>query len=114
MIEITKETAMSEFKTYEERMAERSAAGRAKAQTDRAKQKPTFALFNRSTADQKAFEMVVRNPTTELRDLVKTLGYTLTEDMANRYAITVSTPAEMDAARNPIKHLFDAKGEWVG
>ena len=45
--------------------------------------------------------------------MIISLGYTLTEDMANRYVIAVNTPAEMDAARGPLQPMFDAAGNWT-
>lgn len=48
----------------------------------------------------------------ELHNLVVDLGYKLTTDVSGRRSIMCSTPAEFDAARNPILKFFDAKGDW--
>ena len=47
----------------------------------------------------------------ELHNLVVALGYELTTDITGRRSIFCSTPAEVDAARNPIIKFFDAKGD---
>lgn len=47
----------------------------------------------------------------ELHNLVVALGYELTTDITGRRSIFCSTPAEVDAARNPIVKFFDAKGD---
>lgn len=47
----------------------------------------------------------------ELHNLVVALGYELTTYITGRRSIFCSTPAEVDAARNPIVKFFDAKGD---
>lgn len=62
-----------------------------------------------------AVELIVRNSmaNTELHSLVESLGYTATQDIANRRSIICTTPAEVDAARNPLVKFFDAKGNAI-
>jgi hypothetical protein len=57
-----------------------------------------------------AVELVVRNATASLRALCDTLGIAPTVGVSNRRAIICSTPAELDAAREPLRALFDAAG----
>ena len=59
-------------------------------------------------------ELIVWNSmcNSELHELICGLGYELTTDITGRRSIMCSTPAEVDAARNPIMKFFDAKVEW--
>lgn len=75
---------------------------------------PKFEVFRTQKDGKPAVELVVRNSmaNAELHALVESLGYQPTTDIANRRAIVCTTPAEVDAARNPLVKFFDAKGEW--
>lgn len=75
---------------------------------------PKFEVFKTQKDGKPAVELVVRNAmkSPELQALVESLGYEATPDIANRRRIFCTTPAEVDAARNPIAKFFDAKGEW--
>jgi hypothetical protein len=58
--------------------------------------------------------LVVRNATASLRPLLDRLGIVPDCTITNRRAVLCSTPAELDAAREPLRQLFDARGQWVG
>lgn len=75
---------------------------------------PKFEIQRHVNNGKVQIEMIVWNSTfsDELHSLVVCLGYKLTEDITGRRSIMCSTPAEIDAARNPIVKFFDAKGEW--
>ena len=60
-----------------------------------------------------AIEVIVNNANAELRQLLDSLGYAPTEDILNRCSIVCTTPAELDAARNPLASLFDKTGAWI-
>jgi len=79
--------------------------------------KPQFAI-TRTTKDGKpAVELVVRNTTktehADFRALLDSLGYGAASGMDNAKRIVCTTPEQIDAARNPIKPYFDAKGFWI-
>jgi hypothetical protein len=67
--------------------------------------KPTFEIQKLGPA---RFELIVRNSGSnpQLHAELERLGYKLTEDIANRHSVIVTSPAEMDAMRNPIKKYF--------
>lgn len=67
--------------------------------------KPTFEIQKLGPA---RFELVVKNSRSnpELHAELERLGYKLTEDIENRRSVIVTSPAEMDAKRNPIKKYF--------
>ena len=73
---------------------------------------PTLSLER--TINQKGYRLVVRNATPALREILDGLGMLPVVDMANCQAITCYTAAELDAARNPLMHLFDRSGNWIG
>lgn len=73
----------------------------------------TFSANRIMHAGKPAVELVVRNYPTSMIPLLEGLGYVVTVDMANRRSIICTTPAEIDAARNPLKDMFDAKGNWI-
>lgn len=77
---------------------------------------PQFSAHRTAVNSQPAVELVVRNSTYDqaLHDLVVRLGYQPTPDIANRRAIICTTPAEVDAAREPLKHFFRSDGSWAG
>lgn len=60
-----------------------------------------------------AIELVVRNATAALRPILDELGILPTPDIANRRSIICTTPSELDAARNPLRHMFDDTGNWI-
>lgn len=88
--------------TREEMLALRFAAERKKSMAARAAAKPEIAVYPRVDG----YEIVVRNPTPELREVLRDLGYQATTGMPNRFGILVKTAAAMDAARDPIKRFF--------
>lgn len=75
---------------------------------------PKFEILKIQWQGKPAVELVVRDSrkSPELHALVEALGYEATPDMANRRRKICTTPAEVDAARNPIAKFFDSKGEW--
>ena len=77
-------------------------------------QLPTLSINRTGHNGKVAVELVVRNATAELRPMLDALGILPTVDMANRRCIICATPAELDAARDPLKGLFDSQGNWIG
>lgn len=77
-------------------------------------EKPKFEMFRIQKDGKPAVELVVRNSmySEELHNLVEELGYKPTVDIRNRCSIVCTSPAEVDAARNPLVKFFDEKGEW--
>lgn len=75
---------------------------------------PKFEIQRHVDSGKVQIEMIVWYSTfsDELHNLVVALGYKLTNDVTGRRSIMCSTPAEVDAARNPIVKFFDAKGYW--
>ncbi len=73
--------------------------------------KPTMTLER--TANGK-IELVIRYATTALRPVLDELGILPDCSIANRRSILCSIAAELDAARNPLRAYFDAKGAWIG
>jgi hypothetical protein len=61
-----------------------------------------------------AIRLVVRYATPALRIMLDGLGLNPDCTIANCRTIVCATPAELDAARNPLIPLFDAKGQWLG
>lgn len=76
--------------------------------------KPKFEICRTQKDGKPAVELVVKNSlySKEFHGLIESLGYKPTEDIANRRSIVCTTPAEVDAARNPLVKFFDTKGEW--
>jgi len=60
-----------------------------------------------------AIELIIRNATKDLRQVLDGLGIKPTADISNRRSIVCATPAELDAARNPLAVFFDRNGEWI-
>ena len=75
--------------------------------------KPTMSINKTMMSGKPAIELVVRHATAELRTILDGLGILPSVDMANRRSIICTTPAELDAARNPLKTMFDDKGNWI-
>ena len=75
---------------------------------------PTLALEKTMKDGKPAIRLVVRYATAELRALLDTLGVNPDCTIANCRTIVCATPAELDAARNPLMPLFGHKGEWLG
>ena len=75
---------------------------------------PKFEIQRHIKDGKVQIEMIVWNSTfsDELHDLVVALGYKLTTDITGRRSVFCLTPAEVDAARNPVMKFFNAKGEW--
>lgn len=78
-------------------------------------EKPKFEVFRTARNGKPAVELVVRNASYDdnLEKLLVSLGYTETIDISNRMSIVCTTAEEIDAARNPLKMLFDAKGCFI-
>lgn len=74
---------------------------------------PTLSINRTHLNGKPAVELVVRHATAELRPILDGLGILPTVDMANRRSIICTTPAELDAARDPLKDMFDARGNWI-
>jgi len=51
---------------------------------------------------------------TQLIRITDGLGYSDIADQANHRTILCSSPAALDAARDPISHLFDHRGGYIG
>lgn len=68
----------------------------------------TFSMVKTSINGKVAFEIVVNNSLSNqaLHDECIRLGLVPTVDISNRRSIFVSTPAEMDAVRNPLLKFF--------
>jgi hypothetical protein len=75
---------------------------------------PKFEIFRIQANGKPAVELVIHNAPEPMRDGLDLLGYKPTPDIANRRSIICTTPAEVDAARDPIRPYFDDKGEWKG
>ena len=75
---------------------------------------PTLRLEKVMKGGKPAIRLVVRYATPELRTMLDGLGITPDCTIANYRTIVCASPAELDAARNPLMPLFDAKGEWRG
>jgi hypothetical protein len=65
--------------------------------------KPTIELSKLAPAK---FEIIVRNPSDAMRAELVSLGYTMTVDIAGRWSVVVTSAAELDAARNPLRKYF--------
>lgn len=76
---------------------------------------PKFEVFRTQVNGKPAVELVVRNSmaSPELHAVIDALGYIATTNIANRRSIICTTPAEIDAARNPLVKFFDAKGNFI-
>ena len=74
---------------------------------------PTLSVHRTHYNGKPAVELVICHATAELRPILDGLGILPTVDMANRRAKICTTPAELDAARNPLRHLFDDQGNWI-
>lgn len=63
-----------------------------------------------------AIRLVVRNAgrISGFPEKLDGLGILPVCDEANVRAIICRTPAELDAARNPLVGLFDRTGNWIG
>lgn len=75
---------------------------------------PTLKLEKTMKDGKPAIRLVVRYATPALRSLLDTLGVRPDCSIANCRTIVCATPAELDAARNPLMHMFGHKGEWLG
>jgi hypothetical protein len=78
---------------------------------------PSMELSRTSYHGAPAVELVIRNACDggpEFRGLVQSLGYQLDCTIANRRSLICTTPAQVDAARNPLHPYFDARGQWLG
>ena len=75
---------------------------------------PKFEIQSHVNNGKVQIELIVWYSTfsDELHNIVVDFGYKLTTDVSGRRSIMCSTPAEVDAARNPILKFFDAKGDW--
>lgn len=77
---------------------------------------PRFTASRVAKDGKPAVEFVVRNTTqkdhADFRALLDALGYGPASGIDNARRIVCATPADIDAARNPIAKFFDAKGEW--
>lgn len=93
---------MSEFKTYEQRMAERNETDRAKAMATRSAVKPTI------TASRVAggVQLVIVNPTSDMRPTMDAQGFTLSVDLSNTYSATFATPETLAVAQNSLRGFF--------
>jgi hypothetical protein len=60
-----------------------------------------------------AVELIVRHAPASLRPLLDSLGYECSVDMMGRRSIICTTPAAIDAARNPLATLFDKTGKFI-
>lgn len=74
---------------------------------------PKLSVSRTMLNGRPAVELIVTNATAELRTLLDGLGIVPVSDMANRRSIVCTTPAELDAARDPLKTMFDAQGNWI-
>lgn len=75
---------------------------------------PKFEVARVQRDGKPSVELIVRYATPELRNLLDTLGYVADCTIANRRSIVCTSPAEVDAARNPLAPLFDKTGAWLG
>lgn len=75
---------------------------------------PTLRLEKVMKDGKPAIRLVVRYATAELRTMLDGLGIKPDCTIANCRTIVCATPAELDAARNPLIPLFDSKGQWLG
>ena len=97
------------MQTREQMVAERNARERDAAMARRAAQNATLAAYRQSGA----VELVVCNPRGALRDALPSLGYALVAHLTNRWARVCRSPAEIDAARDPIAVFFDRAGNEI-
>jgi hypothetical protein len=74
---------------------------------------PTLSIHRTCCNGKPAIELVVCNAPAELRTILDGLNILPVPDMANRRSIICKTPVELDAARDPLKSMFDAKGNWI-
>jgi len=78
-------------------------------------QPPTPKLIlSREMRDGKKAIRVTVICNTEILGITDGLGYQAVDDQTNTRTILCSTPAELDAARNPIMRFFGHKGEYLG
>lgn len=72
------------------------------------KQAPKFEILRTQKDGKPALEVVVYNARSNPALLAECerLGLTPTTDMSNRRSVVVSTPAELDAIREPLKKFF--------
>lgn len=71
---------------------------------------PIFEICKTEKAGKVALEVVVKNSMAnpELHAECLRLGLVATVDVGNRRSIFVTTPAELDAVRNPLRKFFNA------
>ena len=63
---------------------------------------------------QPAVEIVVRNANASLRAICDRLGILPTIGISNRRSIICASAAEVEAARAPLRTLFDNDGNYIG
>lgn len=73
-----------------------------------------FEICRTQKDGKPAVELVIRNANASLRAICDTLGMQPTVGISNRRSIVCSTPAEVDAIREPLRSLFDATGNYIG
>jgi len=75
---------------------------------------PRFSVRRYDNNGNVRIEMTVQNAMycSELQALVEQLGYEPTPGISNHRTINCLSPAEVDAARNPITKFFNADGTW--
>ena len=74
--------------------------------------KPSLSLQRIHVNGVPKVRINVRNATAKLRDKLESLGYKPDVDISNSRSFIAHSPADVDAARGPIAHLFDNTGAW--
>lgn len=74
---------------------------------------PKLEISRTQRNGKPAIQLIVRYATPELRALLDTLNIVPVADISNCRSIICTTPAELDAARQPLASFFDAQGNWA-
>ncbi len=76
--------------------------------------KAAFRIERMRWGGKPAIALVVRNATPAMFDMLDSLGINPVDDIANLRRKICMTPAELDAARNPLAALVTGRdGEWA-
>jgi len=74
---------------------------------------PELKATRISKGGKPAVQLTISNAS-GLGATLTSLGYVGGAYTGYTYSIVCTTPAEIDAARNPIAHLFGHAGKWLG
>jgi len=75
---------------------------------------PRLFVLNGYRNAKRAKEIVIRNPTDEIRKVSEQLGFTIDESTPNRIFFLCYTVEQFDAVRDPLRKYFDPIGDYIG